>query len=398
MKKVIEVNKISKSYNIGKLNNETLRSSIVNLFSIKKRNETFLALDNISFNVNQGDVLGIIGKNGAGKSTLLKILSRITKPSKGQVKLEGRVASLLEVGTGFHPELTGRENIYLNGTLLGMSRKEINQKFDQIVDFSGVEKFLDTTVKHYSSGMYVRLAFSVAAYLEPEILIIDEVLAVGDSEFQNKCLGKMKNVAESGRTVIFVSHNLAAVKTLCNKAILLKNGVKIYEGSQKEAIDKYINNNATPTSYDHQITNTQYNNEYIKILQFGVSDKINDEIYISSTLMFSMVFENKHQNFNLDLTIEIESNDGFIIIHHGTIVETKSDIKKGIYEVTGEIKNLNLNAGKYYMNVIFGKDQRTRLLKVLRIIEFQVHNEAFLNNFEVLPGIIRPNILYKKKI
>jgi lipopolysaccharide transport system ATP-binding protein len=186
--------------------------------------EEFWALKNVSFEVKRGDVLGIIGRNGAGKSTLLKILSRITEPTQGRVRLAGRVASLLEVGTGFHPELSGRENIFLNGAILGMRRGEIRRKFDEIVDFAGVERFIDTPVKRYSSGMYVRLAFSIAAHLDPEILIIDEVLAVGDAEFQKKCMGKMEDVGKNGRTVLFVSHNLAAVRNLCNTALMLDKG------------------------------------------------------------------------------------------------------------------------------------------------------------------------------
>src|SRR5262249_28346776 len=187
--------------------------------------ETFWALKDVSFDVKKGEVVGIIGRNGAGKSTLLKVLSRITEPTTGRVRIRGRVASLLEVGTGFHPELTGRENVYLNGAILGMTREEIKRKFDEIVAFAEIEKFLDTPVKRYSSGMYVRLAFAVAAHLEPEILIVDEVLAVGDFEFQRRCLGKMNAVAHSGRTVLFVSHNMTAIEELCSRSILLKNGV-----------------------------------------------------------------------------------------------------------------------------------------------------------------------------
>jgi lipopolysaccharide transport system ATP-binding protein len=203
--------------------------------------EDFWALRDVSFELERGKVLGIIGRNGAGKSTLLKVLSRITEPSEGRVTLRGRVASLLEVGTGFHPELTGRENILLNGSILGMSRVEIRRKFDEIVDFAGVEKFLDTPVKRYSSGMYVRLAFAVAAHLEPEILIVDEVLAVGDKEFQKKCLGKMQDVATTeGRTVLFVSHNMAAVNQLCTRGILLSKGTKIADGPSEEVTSMYL--------------------------------------------------------------------------------------------------------------------------------------------------------------
>lgn len=207
---------------------------------IQKREE-FWALKDINFEVSQGDRVGIIGRNGAGKSTLLKVLSRITEPTEGKISLKGRIASLLEVGTGFHPELTGRENIFLNGAILGMRRVEIKRKFDEIVDFSGVEKFLDTPVKRYSSGMYVRLAFAVAAHLESEILVIDEVLAVGDSEFQSKCLGKMQDVSrEEGRTVLFVSHNMAAISKLCNKGILLNSGRVTEKSSVDKVIDLYI--------------------------------------------------------------------------------------------------------------------------------------------------------------
>jgi len=202
------------------------------------------ALRNISFEVKQGEVLGIIGRNGAGKSTLLKILSRITDPTRGQCEIRGRVSSLLEVGTGFHPELTGRENVYLNGTILGMKKKEIDYKFDEIVNFSGIERFVDTPVKRYSSGMKVRLAFSVAAHLEPEILIIDEVLSVGDASFQKKCLNKMENIGQEGRTVLFVSHNMSAVTRLCSRAILIENGKIVQDGLSNEVVGSYLNSNA----------------------------------------------------------------------------------------------------------------------------------------------------------
>ena len=204
------------------------------------KTETFWALRDLSFDVQRGEVVGVIGRNGAGKSTLLKVLSRITEPTLGEVDLFGRVGSLLEVGTGFHPELTGRENIFLNGAILGMARAEIRAQFDAIVDFAGVEQFLDTPVKRYSSGMYVRLAFAVAAHLNPEILIVDEVLAVGDAEFQNKCLGKMKDVSREGRTVLFVSHNMSAVRALCHTAILLKGGQLFLQGPVQTAVTEYL--------------------------------------------------------------------------------------------------------------------------------------------------------------
>lgn len=247
---IIEINNLSKCYTISHNRSyKTLRESIVDLakkpFRLlkgdrKSKKEEFWALKNINFSVNRGEKIGIIGRNGAGKTTLLKILSQITYPTTGEVKLHGRVASLLEVGTGFHMELTGRENIFLNGAILGMKQSEIRKKFDEIVEFSGVEKFLDTPVKRYSSGMHVRLAFAVAAHLEPEILLIDEVLAVGDVEFQKKCLGKMRDVATAGRTIIFVSHNMAAIEKLCSKCILLENGMIKMFGDTEKVVSEYL--------------------------------------------------------------------------------------------------------------------------------------------------------------
>ncbi len=250
MQPIIEVKNISKRYVIGaKEDHGTLREEIMNVLSSPFRHRVqnaddniFWALSDVSFDVCQGEVLGIIGRNGAGKSTLLKILSRITEPTSGRVTMKGKVASLLEVGTGFHPELTGRENIFLNGALLGMRRAEIKSKFDEIVAFSEIEKFLDTPVKRYSSGMHVRLAFAVAAHLEPEILIVDEVLAVGDAAFQKKCLGKMGDVAKGGRTVLFVSHNMGVVSVLCQKCVLLEEGKIISHGMTDEIIQKYLSN------------------------------------------------------------------------------------------------------------------------------------------------------------
>jgi lipopolysaccharide transport system ATP-binding protein len=253
---IIKVENLGKKYLIpheGKERYTALRDVITNnvkgFFKSQKQRliagdeEEFWALKDINFEIKQGEAVGIIGRNGAGKSTLLKILSRITEPSTGRITINGRVASLLEVGTGFHPELTGRENIYLNGAILGMSRAEIKKKFDEIVDFSGVEKFLDTPVKRYSSGMYVRLAFAIAAHLEPEILVVDEVLAVGDAEFQKKCLGKMDDVAKKeGRTVLFVSHNMEAVQSLCKQGIFLKNGSINFLGSTEQCVNTYLSN------------------------------------------------------------------------------------------------------------------------------------------------------------
>lgn len=265
MKPIISVEGLGKSYTIrheGQTNYKSLREEI---FKLPKRllqrnnqnQEEFWALKDVSFDVMPGDRVGIIGRNGAGKSTLLKLLSRITEPTTGRITLRGRVASLLEVGTGFHPELTGRENIFLNGAILGMSRAEVRRKFDEIVDFAGVEKFLDTPVKRYSSGMYVRLAFAVAAHLEPEILIVDEVLAVGDAEFQKKCLGKMEDVGREGRTVLFVSHNIGAVVSLCSRGFFLSDGTVKDSGP----IDKVVHSYA----FDKKI----YNSDIAKMPRKG---------------------------------------------------------------------------------------------------------------------------------
>ena len=256
---IIKVENISKQYRLGTVGTGTIRDDLKRWFAtirgkedpfaevgeVNKRNEKgtgdyVWALRDINFNVKKGEVLGIIGKNGAGKSTLLKILSKITQPTTGSIKIKGRVASLLEVGTGFHPELSGRENVFQNGAIMGMTKSEIRSKFDEIVAFSGVERYIDTPVKRYSSGMYVRLAFAVAAHLEPEILIIDEVLAVGDAEFQKKCLGKMKDVSSQGRTVLFVSHNLQAVSNLCTTGLFLEHGNTAYLGGIEECIKKYM--------------------------------------------------------------------------------------------------------------------------------------------------------------
>ena len=299
---IIEVKNISKSYRMGERQSymalRDLLSSFKkspfswfkNIFSKPIDSDMFLALKDVSFTVEKGEVLGIIGRNGAGKSTLLKILSRITPPTEGEIILNGRVGSLLEVGTGFHPELTGRENIFLNGSMLGMSKQEIKEKFDDIVNFSGIGEFLDTPVKRYSSGMYVRLAFAVAAHLEPDILVIDEVLAVGDIEFQKKCLGKMQEVTNNdGRTVLFVSHNMGAIKQLCTRTILLDDGKVVFAGDTDEAIKLYIKNG----SQQGKLSSKSFNGTLVSELQFSevyVNDLSNQEINLppSEEIKFSV--------------------------------------------------------------------------------------------------------------
>jgi lipopolysaccharide transport system ATP-binding protein len=276
--------------------------------SMGSTKEEFWALKDVSFEVKQGDRVGIIGRNGAGKSTLLKILSRIVEPTTGEITLNGRVASLLEVGTGFHPELTGRENIYLNGAILGMSRLEIRKKFDRIIDFAEIEKFLDTPVKRYSSGMYVRLAFAVAAHLDPEILVIDEVLAVGDSQFQKKCLGKMEEIAESeGRTIIFVSHSMAAVRKLCNQGILLNSGQLIHQGSASKCCEKYI-------SYENKSSNSilshiQKIDPAIIIDKLTVNGSSEDKIKLTEDVKYLVVEARGRVKEPTKLALEIQIVD-----------------------------------------------------------------------------------------
>lgn len=322
-KPIIKVENLSKSYLIGHEKQErytALRDVITNNVKGFAKNaaslfrgqqlmgtdevEEFYALKDVSFEVNQGDRIGIIGRNGAGKSTLLKILSRITEPTSGRVTINGRVASLLEVGTGFHPELTGRENIYLNGAILGMTRAEVKRKFDEIVDFAEVEKFLDTPVKRYSSGMYVRLAFAVAAHLEPEILIVDEVLAVGDAEFQKKCLGKMEDVSKNeGRTVLFVSHNMGAIRTLCDISILIGSGSIKYSGSVKDAIEIYsktLSEDTQTSSYNHIRGNGKC-----------IIDKVsinNSEIFVFSEICIDIEFS--------IVDLELRNFSFFILFHN----------------------------------------------------------------------------------
>jgi lipopolysaccharide transport system ATP-binding protein len=308
---VINVQDLSKQYRLGTIGTGTLAHDVNRWFykmigkedpyllisetndrSVKGNTEYVWSLKDISFSVKHGEVLGIIGRNGAGKSTLLKILSRTTSPTTGSVKIKGRVASLLEVGTGFHPELTGRENIFLNGAILGMRKKEIKRKFDEIVDFSGVQRYVDTPVKRYSSGMYVRLAFAVAAHLESEILIVDEVLAVGDAEFQRKCLGKMSEVSKGeGRTVLFVSHSMNSIKQLCSKGLVLRNGLLVFQGNIEESVEAYLSSNIKKEidSLGSYYRKKELKNTSLEVTEAVVVDgnlkerdlfDANDEIYI----------------------------------------------------------------------------------------------------------------------
>ncbi len=355
------------------------------------------SLRDINFEIEQGDAVGIIGRNGAGKSTLLKLLSKVTKPTTGKIYTNGRIASLLEVGTGFHPEMTGRENIYLNGAILGMTRKEIKRKFDEIVDFSGVERYIDTPVKRYSSGMYVRLAFAVAAHLESEILIVDEVLAVGDAEFQKKCLGKMGDVSKGeGRTVLFVSHNLTAVKELCKTGILLDQGRLTFTGGVEEAVIEYQRNNLTQSSYVHSGDLSEaVGNENIKILEFSVVPERGRMIDINSGIKVKLSFYNNIPDINLDATFELRTFEEVVVFHVGKLISETHDSKQGLYNIEFTIPAGMLNAGNYYFKLMFGKNQTELLYNNENIVSFEVENVKVGVKTHVYPGIMRPQFDYK---
>ncbi len=390
----IKVTSLSKKYFMGTQKKDNFRSSLQTMFSYKnQKKEQFYALRNINFEIRKGDVVGIIGKNGAGKSTLLKILSQITKPTEGKFEINGRIASLLEVGTGFHPELTGRENVYLNGTLLGMSRQEVKVKFDEIVDFSGVEKFIDTPVKHYSSGMYVRLAFAVAAHLEPEILIIDEVLAVGDAEFQKKCLGKMQDVAQQGRTVIFVSHNMPSVKALCNKGIVMQKGELVFNGEIQDAIDFYqIENVKTRSTKFKNNSDSPKTNDSVELIDFDIVPRTGNLLTMLSGIDFVLKFNSYVEHKTIDLTFEVVNQDDVIVFHNGATVTAENNSEIGEYLVTCSLPEQLLNAGIYSVNLIFGENQRFLLKHYEDIISFEVLQEIAGSNSSKLPGIVFPKL------
>lgn len=410
---VIKAENISKQYRLGQVGTGTISHDLnrfwhkirgkedpylkigeTNDRSTKGHSDYVWSLRDINFEIEQGDAVGIIGRNGAGKSTLLKLLSRVTKPTTGSIYTKGRIASLLEVGTGFHPEMTGRENIFLNGAILGMTRKEITRKFDEIVDFSGVERYIDTPVKRYSSGMYVRLAFAVAAHLESEILIVDEVLAVGDAEFQKKCLGKMGDVSKGeGRTVLFVSHNMAAVKELCNQGILLNQGKIEYIGTATESVIEYQKGRNSNDSYFYEgnIENA-IGNENIRIKEFSVKPLSGDYISIESGAKVKLIFYNKRPNINLDATFELRSTDEVVVFHTGSLIYRNLDSKIGLHEVTFDLPPHLLNAGNYYFKIIFGENQRYILFENDNLVSFSVENKAIGSNANILPGIIRPDL------
>ncbi|QHT69578.1 ABC transporter ATP-binding protein [Rhodocytophaga rosea] len=386
---VVRVENVSKKYQLGKIGAQSFQGEFQRWWSkvrgkedpFKKigvqsqiENSEFWALRDINFEVQQGDAVGIIGKNGAGKSTLLKILSRITLPTTGSVKVKGRIASLLEVGTGFNPELTGRENIFLNGAILGMNKAEVKAKFDEIVDFSGIEKFIDTPVKRYSSGMYVRLAFAVAAHLESEILILDEVLAVGDAEFQKKCLGKMDDVAhKQGRTILFVSHNLTAVKSLCNQAVMLSAGNVIAKGSVEKVAALYLQKSIVLDvlkRWDNP--ESAPGNELVRIKSARVISQNNSEfINIHTALDIEFEFWNYLDKAFLNFSIVIFTSEEVPVLN---TVSPKQWYAQGVVKGSFHIPADFLNDRVYRIQLLIVKEGKI------------IFNDSNILTFEVVEG------------
>lgn len=402
----IKIEGLGKSYRLGQPKSGDLRSSISQKFKnffLNNEQNIFWALKDVSFDVERGKAIGIVGKNGAGKSTLLKILSRITYPTNGGFELFGRVSSLLEVGTGFHPELSGRENIFLNGTILGMKRKEIKSKLDEIIDFSGVETFLDTPVKHYSSGMTVRLAFAVAAHLDPEILIVDEVLAVGDAEFQKKCLGKMSEVTKSeGRTVLFVSHNMNAIKSLCDEAVLLDKGGITMSGSSGDVVTTYMSE--VMEACTKKIWDINHpGDEFARLLMARVVDSNGTDLaYIENTINFFVEIEYevlKEGNYPIP-NIHVFTEDGIRVLVSSP-PKHDVDFRKGINRLRVEVPSNLLNVGKYSLHVALSSMNPVIVHAFAEhALNFEVNEDLTSRESDfrgTIPGVIRPSLNWSPK-
>ncbi len=421
MKPIIEIKNIGKKYNIThqKGGYITLRDILANVFKnplafLKTKTkqiigmetkEEFWALKDVNFEVAKGEVVGIIGRNGVGKSTLLKILSQITPPTTGEIKINGTVGSLLEVGTGFHPELSGRENIFLNGAILGMKKKDIVKKFDEIVEFAGIEKFLDTPVKYYSSGMYVRLAFSVAAHMETDILIIDEVLAVGDAEFQKKCLGKMDEITkEQGRTILFVSHNMTTIEQLCNKVVILKEGKILFKGPTQEGVDLYLGSKIGLQKEKIWAKEKAPGDEVVKILKTYAHtdvDRITDSFDIVKNIEYEVLEEN--HTFTHGINVYNKENINVFNSHDVTSEIRKYPHKKGIYSSTVWIPENTLSEGIFTIGVALFKPSPFLIhVHQENVIIFEVIDEvrgdsARGNYHGGFPGIVRPLLKWETK-
>ena len=415
----IKVENISKRYRIG-LKEETkdsfvgamgfiFRSPLRNLKKLKKltkfqddnkkHEDIIWALKDVSFEVKKGEVIGIIGANGAGKSTLLKILAQITHPTSGRVELNGRVASLLEVGTGFHPELTGRENIYLNGTILSMTKKEIDRKLDEIIAFSGVEKFIDTPVKRYSSGMRVRLAFSVAAHLDPEILLIDEVLAVGDAEFQKKCLGKMENISKQGRTILFVSHNMDAIEKLCNKCVLISDGSIEKIGITNELISNYLNKNIDGEMICEYTNENKSENALVEFQKVQIVNELGEiiktDINKSTNFGIKIYFQILDDNKLIFPSINVYNNQGRHLFSSFQRNNKKAIFKPGKFVSTIWIPTNYFSNGYFNVSVIFFTPSITtteRLIQTKQILRFKI-NDPKLSNIKSQTDLNIPSSL-----
>jgi lipopolysaccharide transport system ATP-binding protein len=412
----IRVENLGKLYRIGSKQQSyyTLRDALVDAVMTPVRrvrgllrgesaadlHEEIWALKDVSFEVKHGEVVGIIGRNGAGKSTLLKVLSRITEPTTGCADVYGRIGALLEVGTGFHPELTGRENIYLNGAILGMSRAEINRKFDEIVDFAGVEKFIDTPVKHYSSGMGLRLGFAVAAHLEPEILIVDEVLAVGDAEFQKKCLGKMSNVASEGRTVLFVSHNMAAVQSLCKRAILLSEGAVILDDEAETVISKYLQRYRTNSSaYVSNVTTSQP--AQIKKIRILSEDGIEtDNLLTSDSFQIEVVYEVRRASTRLNLSVSVFSSNETCVLSSPSFSDAnwyRKEHPVGLYVARCFFPGSFFNRGYYTFSVMLVRNGHEVIEKLDNIVKIELNDDPSQlgGYFGFWGGVVRPMLQWR---
>jgi lipopolysaccharide transport system ATP-binding protein len=405
---VIEVESLSKRYRLGQFNARTMREEVEQFLArfwnngagrgsnLPGESSEFWALKDVSFSVQPGEVVGIIGRNGAGKSTLLKILCRVTEPTTGQARIRGRVASLLEIGTGFHPELTGRENIYLNGAILGMSRAETRAKFDAIVAFAEVDKFLDTPVKRYSSGMYVRLAFAVAAHLEPEILIVDEVLAVGDAEFQRKCLGRMRSVStKEGRTVVFVSHNMAAITSLCSRAILMNSGRAQDIGPARDITQLYLTRGEKD---EERRKSWAYHeapgDERIKVTRIEIIPDGTDAaapIEMGTSFQIQVDYWNLVENANLVLELLVRASDGTPVFHSYSAEGDPNAGKphpKGLFRSSCWVPSNLLNAGRFEIEMYFSNGRPYNEFALVDTIGVFVHEFSERRNLSYLGRFI----------
>jgi lipopolysaccharide transport system ATP-binding protein len=411
---IITVEHLSKRYALGTVGTGSFRQDMKRWWrnSIRKKNDPFFAgshpadsgyiwaLDDVSFDIKPGEIFGIIGKNGAGKSTLLKILSNIIQPTHGTVRGRGRMNSLLEIGTGFHDELSGRENIYLNGYFLGMQRHEINKKFDQIVEFSGVQQFLDTPVKRYSSGMYMRLAFAVAAHLEPDILVVDEVLAVGDAEFQMKCLGKMHDVsAQQGRTIIYVSHNMSSVISLCNRAMHLEKGKIVDIGPASRIVNTYLSKHQKRLDYQlWDNVHTAPGNDFVRVNYVEVIPQlasVNDPIDVRTPLTIRFKFWNLIPDQNICVGLHL------FTINRECVFDVSSEpqeFKEGLVEGQCDIPGNFLNDGSYYFSLIFVKDTSVELFYLEECLSIEVEDyRENMNWYGKWSGHVRPKFPFRVK-